>query len=348
MKTYVQSSAKVTLLMSTGKPHVVAAPTGTARACADAGGILHRVPVTVTYQTMYTVSTILCLPQCCTEDGKRWVAAQLVFSSIGDFFGEMRSKFAGNVAMGFIGPLPTSDEGLSLVLPVSEKGYWLPYYERAEPDMDIQWSKLVYPMIRGSNFTRVLEVGAGRCRNTEKLVAHSGHIVVTDIDASSVNACRKRFRNRPVGRKIEYLVVDGMHVPIKNESVSLVYQFDSGVHFHRQVIQSYLQEFNRVLIPGGTGFFHYSNLGASEQGVLDDLNPLQNVQARSNMTRSLFEFFAREAGLEVVCNPTVDWNRVIGLDAFARFRKPGGLLWASTEDACPRGLAYDWNGVRAW
>merc|ERR1712060_287402 len=104
-------------------------------------------------------------------------------------------------------------------------------------------------MIRGSNFTHVLEVGAGRCRNTEKLVTISGNVTVTDVDPGAVSFCRKRFKKRPEDDKIQYIVVDGMSVPIPNESVSLVYQFDSGVHFHRRVIQSYLHEFSRVLIP---------------------------------------------------------------------------------------------------
>merc|ERR1712113_813969 len=107
-----------------------------------------------------------------------------------------------------------------------------------------------------------------------------------------------------------------MRVPIPDESVTFVYQFDSGVHFHRRVIKSYLHEFERVLKPGGTGFFHYSNLGASSQhSIADDENPLMNVEARSNMTQALFEEYAQDAGLEILCNSPVSWNNVDGIDA---------------------------------
>merc|ERR1712216_241143 len=169
-------------------------------------------------------------------------------------------------------------------------------------------------MIQDSNFTSVLEVAAGACRNTEKLLPLADRVIVTEINTSAIKICKHRFHGRPEGKKIEYIVVDGMHVPQPNESVSFVYQFDSGVHFHRRVIQPYLKEFERLLVPGGTGFFHYSNLRGSDEVVVSDIDIMKNKHNRANMTRDEFESIAYEAGLEVYCNPLVDWGKVPGLD----------------------------------
>lgn len=224
---------------------------------------------------------------------------------------------------------------------ISTPGTWKPYYDMAENDMGEQWAK-IYPLIKGSNFGQVLEIGAGACRNTEKLVPLSNHVLVTDIDPTAVLSCRDRFEQSSESSKLSYEVVDGMHVPAANKSIDLVYQFDSGVHFHPQVIRGYLAEFQRVLVPGGTGFFHHSNLAASEYPVNDGLDVTKNMAWRSNMSRALFETFAREAGLEMLCHPVVSWAGQKDIDAFARFQKPGGKSKADVmqSEMCPEHLDF--------
>jgi SAM-dependent methyltransferase len=220
---------------------------------------------------------------------------------------------------------------------VSTPGSWKNYYKGAEASMASSWAT-IFPMINGSDFTQVLEVAAGACRNTEKLLPLSGHISVTDIDPTAVDDCRKRFGKRPNDNaKLSYAVVDGVHLPVANESTTLIYQFDSGVHFNREVIHGYLKEFHRVLAPGGTGFFHHSNLAASEYPVIDDLDVTKNQAWRSNMTRSLFETYAKEVGLEMLCHPLVTWGGLKDLDAFARFRKPSSKP-APDSEKCPSHL----------
>jgi len=213
----------------------------------------------------------------------------------------------------------------------STPGTWKAYYNMAEKDMDVQWGK-IFPMIRDSNFTSVLEVAAGACRNTEKLLPLAGHVIVTDIDPTAVEQCKDRFKDRPQDNaKLSYNVIDGVHLPVADESVSLIYQFDSGVHFHREVIHDYLKEFKRVLRPGGTGFFHHSNLAASQYPVVDDLDVTANEAWRSNMSSSLFEEYAKEVGFEMLCHPIVTWGGQKDLDAFARFRKPGNTAHGKSE-----------------
>lgn len=226
-------------------------------------------------------------------------------------------------------------------------GSWGDYYNAAEPDMDAQWTNFLLPMIRGSDFSSVLEVGAGACRNTEKLLPFAQSLLATDIDPTAVKRCRHRFADRKFPMKnLSFSVVDGAHLPVEDNSITLIYQFDSGVHFHRDVIRQYLFEFHRVLRPGGTGFFHHSNLAASQLGVTDDKDITENYAWRSNMSRALFDQYAKEAGLDIECHPIVDWAKGRNLDSFARFRKPGpkGNVKALDADICPSHVSYKDGG----
>mmetsp|Transcript_127135 Transcript_127135/g.230969 ORF Transcript_127135/g.230969 Transcript_127135/m.230969 type:complete len:323 (-) Transcript_127135:158-1126(-) len=226
-------------------------------------------------------------------------------------------------------------------------GSWANYYDAAEKDMQSQWTNFLLPMIRSSDFSSVLEVGAGACRNTEKLLPFAQSLLATDIDPTAVRSCKHRFASRKLpGKNLSFSVVDGVHLPVPDNSISLIYQFDSGVHFHREVIRRYLLEFQRVLRPGGTGFFHHSNLAASQYPVEDDEDITRNYAWRSNMSRALFNQYAEEAGLEVLCHPLVDWVAGSNLDSFARFRKPGAEAHAKALDAdiCPSHLHWKNNG----
>ena len=244
---------------------------------------------------------------------------------------------------------------------IAGKGFWNEYYRQAEEAMEQEW-KCIFPLMAEANFHSVFEVAAGACRNTEKLLPLAGKIVVSDVDPEAIAKCKQRFKGRPEEKKISYVVVDGTEaLPLADSSITFVYQFDAGVHFHPELIRSYLKEFARVLKPGGTGFFHHSNLGAlklKELGVRHiHLDVRDNPSARSNMTRAAFASFAREAGLEMTCHPTFnkisDIRKVIGrvesdlpqnrralpcsdLDAFAIFRKPGGARHRKINpEVCP-------------
>lgn len=207
--------------------------------------------------------------------------------------------------------------------PQFNEGAFDNYYKKAEKFMDEQWNKLIWPIIQGNNFSSVLEVAAGACRNTEKLVKIAGRVVVTDIDSGAVAKCQKRFEGRP-GLKLEYHAVDGTHLPVADESMTFIYQFDAGVHFHSSIIRAYMLEFHRILQPGGTGFFHHSNLGESKHlHVRSDSVVSANPHGRSNMTKALMRGFAKEAGLVITCHSSVTWGGELNLDAFALFYKPG-------------------------
>lgn len=251
----------------------------------------------------------------------------------------------------YIPPVVLPAAGLQKLGKVSVGGAWLAWYQSAEAEFAPLWNDLIRPLFPPwANLSRVLEVAAGACRNTERLLPLAEQVVVTDIDPAAVDLCKMRFSGRPGAEKLHFIAVDGIHIPLSDGSVSFVYQFDAGVHFHSSVIRGYMKEFNRVLVRGGVGFFHHSNLGASQYSVNDDLDVTANPHMRSNFTRATFSEIAREEGLRILCHPLVDWYGSVALDAFALFCKPDALgcsnssaaFMASTNSSswvCPAHLA---------
>merc|ERR1711957_1142557 len=103
-------------------------------------------------------------------------------------------------------------------------------------------------------------------------------------------------------------------------------------------IRAYMQEFYRVLMPGGTGFFHHSNIGESRYPVVGDADVSKNTQWRSNMTKTMMRQFAKEAGLVIWCHPRVSWGNSVEIDAFAPFYKPGA--GQAPRTSCPEVIPY--------
>lgn len=187
------------------------------------------------------------------------------------------------------------------------------YYRLAEPDMDRQWNTLIWPMIKGLDFTCVVDLAAGHGRNTEKLRQHAETVWVVDITEENLEACRRRFGNDP---RIAYLRTNGVSLAgILDSSVTLVYSFDSMVHFDSDIVRAYLREFARVLKPGGCGFCHHSNYAGSPFGSFTE-----SPHWRNFMTRELFAHYCHKEGLTVLDAKVIDWT-IPSLDCCTVFQK---------------------------
>jgi SAM-dependent methyltransferase len=103
--------------------------------------------------------------------------------------------------------------------------------------------------------------------------------------------------------------------PAADGAFSLVYSFDSMVHFEGEVVRSYLRDTLRVLRPGGRGFFHHSNYTAGSDWRT-------SPHARNNMSRELFASYAQEAGLRVIRQMVFDWGHVADLDCLSLVERP--------------------------
>lgn len=132
-----------------------------------------------------------------------------------------------------------------------------PYFDVAEAHTESQWEQ-IWHFIKHFDFSRVLELGPGHGRNTEKLLPHCGEIHLVDVNASCIDECRERFSGYQGACGLQYHTNDGRSLPeIPSDYVTVIYSWDSMMHFDRRVVRDYVREFARVLAPGGTGFVHH-------------------------------------------------------------------------------------------
>ena len=96
-------------------------------------------------------------------------------------------------------------------------------------------------------------------KNFEPILMPSLEIV--DLSENCIRACREKF-----GGKIKYNVTDGKSLQmIKSRSKDLVFSWDSFVHMHSSVIDSYLNDICKILKPTGYVILHHSYLAGGEE-----------------------------------------------------------------------------------
>lgn len=195
------------------------------------------------------------------------------------------------------------------------------YYRDNEPYIDNQWSWYVWPHIKDFDLSHVLDVACGQGRNARKFleIARCRNITLLDINREAIEICRQRFANHPE-TGFRFIVADGLSLAgVPDQSISLVYSWDSMVHFDLDVIAAYFAEFARVLQPGGHGFIHHSHYGAKSD-VSD--NWKANPGWRSNVSAQQVEAIARTHGLEVSKQFFIEWDYVKDSDCVTIFSKP--------------------------
>jgi ubiquinone/menaquinone biosynthesis C-methylase UbiE len=193
------------------------------------------------------------------------------------------------------------------------------YFEPAERDMARHWQTWIGPVLGRSqiDYTHVLDLAAGHGRNSVRLAQSAKKITLVDINQENIRFCRQRFAG---DSRFEFVNNDGATLPqIIDNSITFFYTFDSMVHFDLEVVQSYVKEAFRVLIPGGKAFFHYSNFDRCPGADFR-----MNSHWRNFMSRPLFEHLALRAGFVIVQSFTLPWGGIPDLDAISLLEKPAG------------------------
>ncbi len=176
----------------------------------------------------------------------------------------------------------------------------------------------------------VLEIAPGFGRFTPLLGEECERYLGVDLSPKCIKACQERFRDK----RWSFFVNDGKTLPmIESESVDFVFSFFSLIHADLDTVQSYANEFARVLKPNGGGFIHHSNLAehAKYFGVLNRLP--KGLQRRlfewglvdlsqwraPAMSIAVFEQCCRNAGLTCITQETVNFGSRRTIDAFSTF-----------------------------
>ena len=132
----------------------------------------------------------------------------------------------------------------------------------------------------------VLEIGPGAGRWTEYLAKRTAHLIVVDLTPKCIELCRERFKEE---NHIEYFVNDGSRLDfIVDHSIDCIWSWDVFVHIQSEDVRKYIQQFARILRPGGQAVIHHSKNGRSRAGW------------RSDMTAEKMSAYCREFSLEIV------------------------------------------------
>lgn len=193
------------------------------------------------------------------------------------------------------------------------------YYEDAE-----QWTWLFWKddgafrrLFNQLDPSCLVELAVGHGRHAELAAPLAEKLHVMDVLAENIEVCHARLADFA---NIAYVQNDGFSFqPLASESVSGIYCYDAMVHFSPDLVAAYLQDAQRVLLPGGRAVLHHSNYAAPM-----DRHFGQNPQARNHMTQALFARLVAQAGLEILESVVIPWGNVAELDCVSLVQKPVG------------------------
>ena len=110
---------------------------------------------------------------------------------------------------------------------------------------------------------RVLEFGCGLGGNAHAVAGKVARMVGVDINGLYIRWARRVNRDRP---NTEFIAYDGMTLPFEDGVFSLVYSWAVFERLPKDLVESYLKEFCRVLEPGGRTAVYFLRRNALETG----------------------------------------------------------------------------------
>ena len=161
------------------------------------------------------------------------------------------------------------------------------------------WNKHLFDDLKEFRGKKILEIAPGHGRITQFLTILAEEISVIDLNPTCIEKTKEKLEHHVSN----YFVCDGKSLtPIKNDSQDLVFSYDSFVHMHKNVIDDYLSEINRVLKLGGKGFIHHSYLLGGEDKSFD------NQGGRSNMDGETFKEMVKKYNMNVISQKFIKIN----------------------------------------
>ena len=160
-----------------------------------------------------------------------------------------------------------------------------------------------------------VEIGCGHGRWTQFLASIYGHVIAVDLAPRCVAVASARFEQDD---SVTVEQCDGSSLRgVGDESVDLVFSFDSLVHADTMTMDAYVGECARVLRSDGVAFLHHSNLAAC-------------VPDRSRLLQR--RFVRRILASAGIAEPNVHWrDPTVDADVVARLARRHGLACVEQE-----------------
>jgi SAM-dependent methyltransferase len=196
---------------------------------------------------------------------------------------------------------------------------------------EAQWFHTLYPRVRSYlPASTILEIAPGFGRWTRYLKERCSRMILVDLAAVCIDACRKRFSDH---RHIDYYVNDGRTLDmIPDGSVDFAFSFDSLVHVESDIIEAYLAQLACKLTRNGIGFIHHSNMGIYRSSLASGKLRNKHVRAES-MTAALFATFCKSTRLDCIRQELINWGQDDErelIDCISLFT-PSGSQWSQRQ-----------------
>jgi ubiquinone/menaquinone biosynthesis C-methylase UbiE len=155
-----------------------------------------------------------------------------------------------------------------------------------------------FPRINPAATRTILEVGSGTgfiMEGVERYLTHRGvapaSITGLDIAPNMLAKAKARIGGR---RPFDFLLYDGVNVPIGDDSIDLVYSVAALQHVPKLYVYNLFLEIRRILKPGGFAVLHFLSFRLIPEHV--KLEPWVNEIRRqlNNETGHWHHFYAAE------------------------------------------------------
>jgi len=177
------------------------------------------------------------------------------------------------------------------------------------------WNNHIFDDVKEYRGKKILEIAPGHGRMSQFLSILASELLVVDLNENCIKKTKEKLGHHVLG----YFVNNGNNLPhIRDNSQDLVFSYDSFVHMHKNVINEYLKEINRVLKPGGHGFIHHSWLYQGSE------NSFENSAGRSNMSPEEFKKLVEFNGMKIISQSPIKFNALNnwdGTDCISFFTK---------------------------
>lgn len=162
---------------------------------------------------------------------------------------------------------------------------WVPKGQLAKGLDAIQWknkmtNEFLLRYIKKDSV--ILEIGSGGGRWTEILQPLAKKLIVTDISPKCIKICKKRFELK---NNLDYKLIDKRLDFIDDGVIDYVWSYAVFVHINPSDIDRYLEDFSRILNPGGFAIIHHCGTYSDYHGSVDGWKVFIGAKQFSKLVR---------------------------------------------------------------
>lgn len=192
---------------------------------------------------------------------------------------------------------------------------WSASWGGGELEWAITLSSRLHKLLPTGN---LLEIAPGFGRWTRFLLPLCESYIGVDLAQKCIDACKERFSDVS---NASFHVGDGKTLKmVDSSSVDFLFSFDSLVHVDWEVMDSYIEEFARVLKPGARAFVHHSNLGHYMKGGVAQI--AKTCWRGEDVTAERVRAKAEGVGLACVSQEKIAWFVPELVDCITVFAQP--------------------------